>query len=86
MRYLNFIISFILFLCLFLIIGFLTFNIHALRQDFSSHYHFSPKQYSIELTEKKLSENIPYYLTKPKPKWQQSSSGGYVFWSSCYKR
>lgn len=83
MKIFYFILRFVIILCVFLVLGFLTLNIFALRQDFSSHYHFSNKQYDISLPEKRLSDNIPYHLTKPKPKWQQSSSGGYGFWSYC---
>ena len=44
------------------------------------HWHYSPKYVSVSLTTPKLSENVGYFLTKPKPKWQTQSQG-YIFWS-----
>ena len=51
-----------------------------LKLDFDGHWHYEPKDYNAELTQRKLLENPGYNLTKPKPKWQTQSQG-YIFWS-----
>lgn len=52
---------------------------------FAEHWHYAPRDYNVELPQKKLSENVGYNLTKPKPKWQ-TESRGYVFWSGCWSK
>ena len=58
---------------------------YSLEKRFQEHWHHSLKDYSVELTQRKLSDNVGYNLTKPKPKWQ-SNQGGYFYWSGCWSK
>ena len=50
------------------------------ERRFTEHWHYSPKYVSVSLSTPKLSDNVGYFLTKPKPKWQTQSKS-YIFWS-----
>ena len=69
---------FFLGLCLLFLM--LLFNQRQMEQRFAEHWHYAPKDYNAELTQRKLLENPGYNLTKPKPKWQTESKS-YIFWS-----
>lgn len=58
---------------------------YSLEKRFQEHWHYVPKNYNVELAQRKLSDKVTYNLTKPKPKWQ-SNQGSYCFWSSCWSR
>lgn len=51
---------------------------YSFEKRFKEHWHHAPKDYNAELTQRKLLENPGYLLTKPR-------SGGYVFWSVCWR-
>lgn len=73
----------IIAICIVLMFGFIIYGQLKLKKDFYEHWHYFPNQFHVELTKRKLSDDIPYHLTKSKPRWQQSSSGGYIYWSQC---
>lgn len=64
---------------------FLFFKQREFERKMAEHWHYSPKYVSVSLSTPKLSDNVGYNLTKPKPKWQ-TESRGYVFWSGCWSK
>ena len=66
-------------ICIVVAIVLLFVGHFSLQSKFDQHWHYSPKSIIVAIDEPHIGQDVPYHLTKPKPKREDTFCSYWVY-------